>query len=445
LIVSELGAYSLAVSRTIYRNALTGLVLGLLVFLPRGVEVLYALDKKQDTATKSRSPQAHAPAWVKRLGGLRIWRISFVPSYRQEVVFDDNIFLNNHGEGRGRQADLIITERPGVRVAFAYRQANVSLDYRGELRQYVHHPELNTRGFAGDVKLELNLGLEQQLIKIQRQRGRFFFRANNDISGRTDAVDLVSPELVARLRNQFTMRAGLEFRGGEFYLQYNNKYVYVFEQEFKRIQHLQQSLTLGAKSQVTPRWTVELQLTPGLIEFDKSVLSDQQFIEVIGQARGTLSQNLSTTLRAGFRHQRVSRVGSNQDKSEFSGVVFNAALRWDLNQRTRLFLSAIRELQVSSVSNFKDATIAQVRLVHEFRPDRLLGTMSFEINHQRASDGPGKNDPRNTRFLAAFKLDYKFRSWLVFDISYQYQQNLSNQDDGEFYQNRLILGMNFKF
>lgn len=439
----ELGAHRLAVSRTLYGNALTGLVLGLLVFLPRGVEVLYALEK----SPKAPAPpvQVRVPAWVKRIRNLRIWRIRFVPSYRQEITFDDNIFLNDRGEGKGREADLIITERPGVRVEFTYRKVNVSLDYRGEIRQYVNHPELNTRGFAGDVKLDLDIGLDQDLIRIQQQRGRWYFKITDDIKGRTDAVDLVDPKLVARLKNLLKVRTGLEFKRGELYVEYENSYLYVFDSEFKRIQHMQHSVRLGSKMEVTPRWTVELMITPGLIDFDQGVLSDQQFVEVLARARGTLSPRLSTTLAIGYRHQRVVSQGASGDRSDFNGLVFDASMRWDLTQRTRLFVSAIRELQLSSVSNYKEATIGRISVVHELVPRRMIATLRLEVNHQQASDGPQSNDPRNTRFLAVLKLDYKFRSWLVFDISYQYQQNLSNQEDGDFYQNRVTVGMNFKF
>jgi len=423
---------------------MTGLVLGLLVFLPRGVEVLYALE--ENPRAEAPPAQVRVPTWVKRMRRLQVWRVSFSPSYRQHVTFDDNVFLNDRDEGRGRQADLIITERPGVRVAFAYRAVSVSLDYAGEIQQYVRHPELNTRGFAGDIQLELDLGLKKdKLLKLDLQRRRWFVKVTNDVKGATDAVDLASAKLVARVQNVFKLRTGLILKQGELYIEYGNSYLHVFDSELNQLQHMQHSLSLGAKSEISPRWTIDLRITPGLIDFERGTLSDQQFISVRAQARGKLSPRLSTTLSLGYRQQRVVNQGDNGDTSEFAGVAFAATLRWDLSQRTRLFVSAIRELQVSSVSNFKETTIGRISVVRELVARRLLASVELEVNHQKSSDGPERSDPQNTRFSAQLKLDYKFRSWLIFDISYQYQQNLSNQENGAFYRNTLSLGVNFKF
>ena len=89
--------------------------------------MLHALEKPpKQQAEPEPGRQLKVPAWVKQMRKLKVWRIRFLPSYRQEVTFDDNIFLNDRGEGRGREADLIITERPGVRMEFNYKKINLN-------------------------------------------------------------------------------------------------------------------------------------------------------------------------------------------------------------------------------------------------------------------------------------------------------------------------------
>lgn len=419
------------------RHGVTGACIGLLILLPHGVTTLHAQEADRPPPVRVKSP------FLDQLRGIEIGRLRLRPSFREEITFDDNIFLNDAGEGEGREADLIINTRPGIGASLGFNVLQIDASYVGQYRLYTIHPEQSTEGFEGDVDFDIQIA---DLLDIDgdfnAERGnRWFVEVSNDFSGKSDPLDdLIESDRVARLNDRFSLRTGYELsRKAEIAAFYRLNWFEVIENDFDRLDSLTQEVGVDYRHAIDPRLDVVGEIFYGHAMFFDSDLNDSRYVQGSAGLEGQLSRRASFSLHLGYQHREDLGNGNSTDGSDADEWIGRGALRYEIGPDTQAQLEFERSVQLATASNHKTTTIGRMLLTHHFTP-KITGVARAEVQFEEPSRGGD-----SIRYRAGLRFDYRLTDWMTFDLDYLFQLNESEQPGRDFYNNRVTLGMNLQF
>ncbi|MBI4617782.1 MAG: outer membrane beta-barrel protein [Planctomycetes bacterium] len=381
--------------------------------------------------------------FIEGLRGIEIGRVTIHPSFREEATFDDNIFLNDSGEGEGRVADLIFNTRPGIGVGFGFKVVQIDARYIAQYRRYILNPEESTTGLEGDFQFDVQIAdlLDFESEVGGRRGSRLFFDFNNDLKADTQPLDdLFETERVARLVERYSAKGGYEIsKKTQVALVHNLDYQEALNHDFERIDSLTLDIGLEAKHAITQRIDLVSESRYGQSRFFEDELNDSEFLEFLGGAEGQFSRRLSFSFLAGYHRRTNLGGGSNEDDSDADDFVGRGSLTYEIGPATQARVDLSRTVQLASGSNFKVTSIGRLRFTHQFT-SKISGTLQGEVQRQEPSRGGD-----STQYTASAKMEYRLTDWMFLDLEYQFRLNDSEVPSADFYNNRVTLGMNLTF
>ncbi len=424
--------------RVLCRHALIGICIGVLILLPHGVGFLYA----QDSGGFEGGFQASSP-FLDQLRGIEFGGLRIRPSFRQTITYDDNIFLNDAGEGEGREEDIISETQAGALLSFGLNVFEFDAKILPRYRYFMLHPEESTETLEGDFDFDFRIA---DLLDLKsdiggRKGNRLFLETKNDVDLDSSPLDEnLEPERLARISDNFFLKIGYELsKKAQIAGFYRLAYVESLENDFERINSLNHEAGLEFKYAVDPRLDYVAELLYGRAFHFERILDDSQYVQGLTGFEGQPARRLAFRFLAGAQHRFPIDSSPFVDENEVTALVFNGGATYEVGPNTRLGVDAIREIQLSTVSNFKTTTIGRVNVTHNFTP-KITGVARAEVQHEEPSNGG-----ESIRYKAGIRFDYRLTDWVHFDLEYEFQLNEAEERDADFYNNRVTLGMSLQF
>lgn len=181
------------------------------------------------------------------------------------------------------------------------------------------------------------------------------------------------------------------------------------------------SRTYGADVQVYGRITpklralVEYNLT--FVEYEegrRGTLNDYVFHQLRAGVDGTITPKLTVSLKLGGGYQTV-RERIPVDNREFTGIVGEASVRYDLFPRTQGTVYYSHLLSPSVASNFLSSHDMGVRLTQKLFDEKVAVTGSFGYTRAKIRRSEHLN-----RLRAGLSITYAIRQWLSVGGEYRF-------------------------
>lgn len=148
--------------------------------------------------------------------------------------------------------------------------------------------------------------------------------------------------------------------------------------------------------------------------------------------------NLSVTYNLGD----FDSGGTNGDSSNLGQVGFNGLLSHRINEKMTHSLSGGRAAQLGTSSNFYSRYYVRHSADWEVIRDVALGTNAFA---EFVDESGGTGSESFTRWGGGIRALYRWNEHFTTGLSYQFTEKLSDEVNRDYFNNRVILDLNYRF
>ncbi len=396
-----------------------------------------AAEAGQRTQYSRTSPQLPytSPTPVKY--NLKFGKLTARVTGSVDVEYNDNIDLaESHG-----QSDLSIGARMAVGFRLPVTEQNVmQMDMEVGYRWYLNHPAINTISVApatqshwdqtiiiGQVRINFHDVFSVQTDPLTRQ----------EISGK--------PGKLINFR-RFHNGAGISadwqpvrrwvFFGG---------YDYIIDRglsdDFASLNRDDHSFNGGVEYQASERLSARFTGGYTVSEFAKKIQNGGDSWSIGPGISWHVTKRIDIEASASYWVSHFDQTGTVGDKSQFSGVVFSASARQELNRRTSHSVRFNRGIGLGFGSNYTDSYALQYSVVRKL-------SRNISVNANLAYEpfrSSGLGGEAGERYLFNVGTSFKLSSAWHAGVGYAFALKNSSLPGRDYTQNRLTLDLTRQF
>ncbi len=388
------------------------------------------------------------PRFAYKFGDFRLF-----PRYRQEVRYDDNIFLTDTASARrdagipnpdqdARKWDVRFEERPGLFVDYPFGGGDHSLHFGYEAN------------FVNFMRRDQAFGFIEQFAGagVNLRGNNWKFDAGDRYELRYDPVETQFAGVGTGTQPVNQMKRGIntaDYRAGLSVgkLEFEQGYVYQNE-DYKgpgfitRADRDEQTVTAlgGLYTREDFRWFLQYDYVTRRQR--ESFIGDTFFNRCSLGVNGKLSEQVETRSRVGWRHQ-LCETGEavGDDTSRDGGIDVSSDSRFWLDSKTLMLLSYVRTTEFSIVSNFQLVDHGEVAIQHNLQSN-VVGRLGYFIER----DDPSKRGADSfTSGGAGAGFKYVIEDWIDFDAGYTFRYRISNSPGNDYNNNLVSAAFTLKF
>lgn len=363
--------------------------------------------------------------------------LHFTPHVEGDLVYDDNVFLERSGE----EDDFALWLRPGVDTSWARSKLRAGLDLGLDARFYLEEEDLNevfwnAQGFLGWAPTDdLTFEISDRYVPQALQLG-----APEDTTVNQEQANWLQGEMV--YDRELRPRTGLEvgLRGTRFDTRSFRAVVDVDgdgipEEDRVDVDYwegrgwIEGKQEIGRDREAFLRFDVARRAYPDLESAD--------FWEYSGTvgARAQITPRIQLDAGVGYGVLDFDEQGS---EPRFIGEV---GLTWELPREFTLRVSAARLLSSDVVGTDFAETSVRVDLRKQLGR-RTAVTVS---GYWSEFDNNAFEQEQDEVVAAELRLEREITRRIRADLSYRYWRNRGDFDDDDFTQNRVMLGLVYRY
>lgn len=400
----------------------------------------------QETAEQPQT--VSPPEFILQSNPLPMYQPKFEPDYNLKwgplmahfqggigTEFNDNITLANSN----RDADLSFS--PNLNLGFIYplnADHLLKLNIGAGYRFYLDRSDLNSIQLTPDSRLDYRFRVGPADILVYET---FYVQADPVSRPELSGVNQVDTGLFRRFNNVAGFRVELpiikrtRMVGG-----YDHILDRSLTDAYKDIDRMDHIFSANVYHTLNSRMTVGLGSTYTIIDFSRKVQNDGHTISVGPTFTVKLGRFVDLDLGLNYTSSEYDQTGSVSDRSDFSGVTWNASLNHQLNSKMMHYLRVQKTVNPGLGSNFTEQMGLQYGLVWRARSSMTFNS-SFMYEMIDISGGGEESD----RFLWYFSTGLALSRQLTAQIAYALALKESNISDRNYFQNRLTLDLRYDF
>lgn len=393
-------------------------------------------------------------------GRIKFGNLSIVPSIGLSGVYDDNIYMGNGNTYAGDAAktkaeqkvsDWITRVAPGLAVNLAFpERGSLSFGYIGDFAFYSSQTDNNWGNHQGFLNLDytapggLILGINDRYTRAEDPYGS----ADQYKVGRTTKRSLNT------LASKIGFRTAQNFR---VLFLYNNTYQNYDNDQLDYSQdYYTHSFGLSLETQLLPKtWGFVRYLyapqtynqnAPGQTgEFN----SDSKQHQVQTGLTWDLGAKWSGEVNVGYGwkkydHEFTDALKTSRRTDENNWTA-GTTVKYEMTSRTQfafILTRTNRDNASDTAENFTDTNVG-LTVQQALLPNLVLGGgFTYGINDYNLP----RNNPRaDKNYIANIGLNYQFRPWIGFGVSYIYNRKSSNYEENEFTDNKGMVTVNIAY
>ncbi len=281
-----------------------------------------------------------------------------------EFWYDDNVLLSRSDE----EDDFITVLVPELRIQFGEGETWLRFDYRGRDRFFADHSEFD--------------GLENFLdTQFHVQRGAFVLDVWDSFQDRNDAFSI--PGRVTRIDwLQHDIGCDLAYAVDSFHVELNAEIrrFELFLAPFDFFDHRRWQITLLGAYDLSERVQVLIEGGASDTDFDDDgVLDDFKAVIYRAGLRGTVTDDVQLTLKAGITSIQTNQKSGAADSKDDAPFTLLGSLQWAASECGTVKVEAQRRPVESIVSGWMLAQRADVAYSHDFTRITLSGAFFYEM------------------------------------------------------------------
>jgi hypothetical protein len=398
-----------------------------------------AAQERLDSPAGERAAQQLRESIKEEEFNLRYGPVRFQTEARLDVALNDNVFRSD----RGRREDLTLIPEVGVNAAWPVTELNVlRLSLGIGYEWYADNTELNSDAplvnpdtelvfnvFAGDFRIKLRDKFSYQeslVISSDVLESERFFNLN-DVAKFSRLENLIGFSVDWDL-NKLILSAGYDHETFESYTD-----------EFEYMDRNSELFVASASFLIGDKAKTGLEGQASLNDFDtEDVLNDHWRARVGPFFDATLKEGITMRAGAGFDTAEFDDGGDDSDYETYYAY-------GRVRQETRLFTHSLgggREHVLGDNANNLDTTFVRYRISSPVVRNVDLGAV-VSVNFAEEFGGAFEED--FTYYRGGLRVGYQFhRDWRA-EARYDVTVKESDEALRDFYQNRVMVGVAFRF
>jgi opacity protein-like surface antigen len=331
------------------------------------------------------------------------------PSFRQSVLFDDNIFLNEDDT----ESDVISSTSVGLRLDLTPGDFDFTAGTRYAWQQYVDNDDES----HGDWFNEFRAVYTGRTLRVS---------LSDTLSVEEDPLNFVRSERLGRVKNVATAKVEVALNTLAFALQVADEY-WDFESLFTVLDHRSDTIDFGTSWQFSEERFLFLDYTYGLVDYEKKFRNDYTYHRVMLGAKGPITPRINGELAIGWTAQSISEgQGVTTTEPEYNGPTGRASLEWNPTPRLSGRISYINGLQFADTAAY--AVVDRGELSVTWTPHVELNWRVY--GWVENSDQPGL--PPFLQIGGGTTFDWDWLTWLSTGLGLEYRSRTTDLDDASY-------------
>jgi len=381
------------------------------------------------SAAAARFSSSHANHYNLALGP-----IHFQLSAGMSTEFNDNINIAE----TGRKSDLIAS--PGISVSGSWlvtqlNELTFSLGFG--YQAHLNNPSYNSNSMliSPDSQVKFSVFINDRM-RIT------FHDAFSISSDPTEVAALSNAVKYTRFENTVGADALWDLNKIIVAAGYNHSNYVSLTKAYSYLDHSAELLTLSPSYALTNATNVGLDSSVAYTYFNQNVQNDSTMFSAGPFVENTLTHYLKLRLSGGFQGGVFSTGGSNQDASQLTGWFCNLTVVHQINRFYMNSLSAGHETQIGLATNYE--VVNFVRYALEMTSIRNV-PCSFYAFYENVQESPAAVSQQMERYGTGIHLGFKLTHKINMGLDYQFLLKNSNFASYSYYQNRVLLNLNYQF
>jgi len=362
------------------------------------------------------------------------------PYIRNTLYYDDNVENSvdyTYWIDEEQTASVINTVRPGLKMSYRGRKWNMVGDFSYTDKYFNSYRNSNFQRADALIQATLRLGRNEVTLF---NNFTYYHPAKKDYTG-TDDDDVVSTGKNYR-RNNFRVNSGRAFNRFGYDLEYDRvdyKYEPAFEEDNYNGQRIAFSpyWRISQKTRITGRYAHYFEYYTDVYPPDNERYRDIT-ITFFNRLTSKISDQISINQRS-----TNYKVDDNEKY-----ITFQAKFAYGVSPRTNLTLGLDHEIFKSAdrEDNYLQDTFSlsgNHRFV--FNPKIKLGLGATAQLRDYVKRVYASKERKRDTYEFNFAVDYAFRNWLDFVLSYKHEINWSSLNSNSFYRNLVTFATEARF
>lgn len=370
-------------------------------------------------------------AFGSEVGNIHFGSLYVHPQIGLDATYDDNIFLL----GPSKEDDVLVKVKPGLGLDYTKEGKSASLTYLAEIGRYVDFSDYDYENHYLNAAVDL-----------QFPSGLSFFAG--DIFRKTnDRLTYEFQPLIKRIDNTFDTKLGYEFTDRlSCRVGYDNRMIDYDAAKYSVYDRTEDFANGTVFYRIFNRVSLLAQFQYRWIDYDQEVVRfDGEGYEAFLGVTGQLTPKMVAVLKAGWQERKYDGPGEDWD-----GGVFGVDIVHRVTETLMLTVGGSRDAIESAYANnnYYTQTEARVGLEKDLGTKFVLGVTGFYANNDypEATVSGGSLSQRDDDIWgASLRVRYLIQRWLSTYLSYTYEQRDSNQDEYDYEDNRVSLGVSAVF
>jgi hypothetical protein len=366
---------------------------------------------------------------------LKVGPVSLSFDASVSLEFNDNIGISE----KNRVSDIILTPRFGVNANWPVSELN-SLNFNLGLG----YSKYLLTGNGDSVSALITPG---SALSFDVFVGDFRFNFHDRFSYVQDPIDQVTLNNTVDF-GRFTNEAGVtvDWDLNDLILTAGYDHVNVWHPQstFAYLDNTQHNLFGRASLELDPSFTVGAEASLSYTEYDSTRFQNNGAIYNIGPFfRWRASQFLTMQAGGGYTGGLFNKGGLNGDRQSPSGYYANYEVQHKATEYLTHTLSLARSTQFGLNSNYVEVDSVRHSATWRVFPTLTVNTSLFLERAEESGHGPGAENA--WRWGGGLGFGHQITEHLNFSMSYNYVQKDSNLLLQDYYQNRVLLELGYRF
>lgn len=343
-------------------------------------------------------------------GNLKLFDVVEIhPSFRQALLWDDNIFLGD----RDTEGDGISTTTVGLRLDVLPGDFEFTAGTRYAWQEYVD----NNDESHGDWFSELRAVYTGRVVR---------FALTDTLSVEEDPLNLTVASRLRRFENHLGAQVELAFSRMQFVLRVGDDYL-DFDSPFTNLDHREDSVDVGCAYEFSEDRQLFIDYTFGLVDYEKPFRNDYTYHQGVIGLRGPVSSKLEGEAAFGWMSQDIREGrGVTSTEASHSGPTGRVQLSWSPTPRISARVTYLNALQFADTAAY--AVVDRGEL-------SVTWTPTAEINWRVYGWIENSDQPGSPPFLqtgVGTNFDWDWQPWLSTGLGVEYRGRSTDLPDGDY-------------
>ena len=381
-------------------------------------------------------------------GNIKLGPLEIHPSIGLTETWTDNVYRSY--DGKDKERDWITTTSPGLELVLPLNRHSVKLGYFADINRYADFSENNyvSQTATGSVNLDFPGGLlftvsdnftDSEVVRKWREQP--------GLSGSADPYRALPYK-----SNDFLTKAKYSFADRWAAAVWYNNYKYDYDHEYDRSGSYNRNLGGGSVFyRVTPKTDFLVEFIHSKIDYPKNAPYDNNNDTVYVGVGFDPTAKLSGYLKVGWTQKQYDQKTAGRD-DKLNAPSTQIDLAYNLSPYDVLRLKGMRTIEEDIDTNAPftrdDYSLGYSHILSMNEKIRLSALIGYGKNKYegQATDTDGVLKLRDENiYYTTLAADYAMQRWLMWTLSYTYENRDSNFIRYDYDENRVFLNARLSF